>query len=215
MSVVPVTEECECESVCQSRVVLYTKKGLFVSHSGSFFVSHSDSKMASEMCCVTSTKRVAPRVAIVGSQSFTDYDVMKRMLSNERIGRIVSGGAKGADTLVERYAAEMNIDIDVLVPKWTEWRQKHPDAFKNRAGIERNIDIIEASEVVYTFWDGKSLAIQSARHKRTRRRSISIGKTIRLENGEKRTLVAVLSSRIHSVVTSYPSSSSIDLSCSA
>ena len=50
------------------------------------------------------------KLAVVGSRSFTDYELMKTELDKikETVDNlvIVSGGAKGADTLAERYAKE-------------------------------------------------------------------------------------------------------------
>jgi hypothetical protein len=86
-------------------------------------------------------------VAVVGSRTFADYEAMKRTLSELDVSGIVSGGARGADKLAERYADEEKIPITVLKPDWSKGRG---------AGKERNSDIVVAAQTVVAFWDGKS-----------------------------------------------------------
>lgn len=61
---------------------------------------------------------------------------------------IVSGGARGADTLAERYASERGIKMLVIKPDW--------DRHGKSAGLIRNRDIIAQADVVIAFWDGDS-----------------------------------------------------------
>ena len=87
-------------------------------------------------------------LAVVGSRSFNDYNLLKNTLDKYDINKIISGGAKGADQLAERYAKENGIETLILKPDW----KKYPRA----AGIIRNKDIIGACTEVVAFWDGKS-----------------------------------------------------------
>ena len=64
------------------------------------------------------------------------------------ITKIVSGGAKGADSLSERYAKENNIPTEIYLAQW--------DLFGKKAGFLRNTTIIENSELVVAFWDSRS-----------------------------------------------------------
>ena len=90
-------------------------------------------------------------LAIVGGRDFTDYALLKKTVDKIReeyeITRIVSGGARGADSLAERYAQENDIPILVLKPDWSKGRG---------AGLARNKDIVEQSDFVLAFWDGES-----------------------------------------------------------
>jgi hypothetical protein len=99
-------------------------------------------------------------IAIVGSRGFKGdkaYALLCNTLRKFNPTRIVSGGAEGADTLGATYAKEHGITLDVFVPQWKAWRLKHGYTSKtNRAGFERNTDIISASDIVIAFWDGKS-----------------------------------------------------------
>ena len=85
--------------------------------------------------------------AIIGSRSFTDYALLERTLDQYQIDSIVSGGAVGADSLAERYASERNITIRVIKPDWSIGRH---------AGMLRNTEIVESSDIVFAFWDGQS-----------------------------------------------------------
>lgn len=92
-------------------------------------------------------------IAIVGGRDFNDYNLLKKTLNNyienkSFLSAIVSGGAKGADTLAAIYAEEL--DVEMIVYK--------PDYKKNGrlAAFHRNTEIIEASDIVFAFWDGKS-----------------------------------------------------------
>lgn len=90
------------------------------------------------------------RAAIIGSRSFNDYNlVLETLLEYENvITTIVSGGAKGADTLGERWAKEKNKEILIFYPDWSKYGRS--------AGFIRNKDIIENSDIVFAFWDGTS-----------------------------------------------------------
>jgi predicted Rossmann fold nucleotide-binding protein DprA/Smf involved in DNA uptake len=89
-------------------------------------------------------------IAIIGSRSWTDYNKLRDALDNSGlvICKIISGGAKGADELAERYAKERNLPIKIFYPQWKEHGKS--------AGAVRNRLIVEASDVVFAFWDGAS-----------------------------------------------------------
>ena len=89
-------------------------------------------------------------VAIIGSRSFTDYERAEEFLSvlDLDITRIISGGAKGADAIAERYASEHGIPITVYPADWKRYGRG--------AGMIRNKLIIADADVVIAFWDGAS-----------------------------------------------------------
>lgn len=97
-------------------------------------------------------KPKAKSIAVIGSRSFDNYPFLKNTLDNLRksflINEIVSGGAKGADSLAEEYAREKLLRIKVFHPDWN----KHGRA----AGILRNAQIVKASDFIVAFWDGES-----------------------------------------------------------
>lgn len=88
------------------------------------------------------------KVAVIGGREFKDYDRVKRILDLYPITVIVSGGAKGADSLGEKYADEKNLKKEIYHPDW--------DLFGKSAGFLRNTTIIENCDMVVAFWDGAS-----------------------------------------------------------
>lgn len=95
------------------------------------------------------------KLAIVGTRTFNDYELMKRSLADlTGIELIISGGAEGADTLARRYAKEHNIEIVEFLPNWNE----HGKA----AGPIRNEFIVKACTHIVLFWDGKSPGTRSS-----------------------------------------------------
>ena len=94
------------------------------------------------------------KLAIIGSRGFNDYNFLKENVSEflERNSlsctHIISGGAKGADTLASQYATEHQLEMVIFKPDWKQ--------FGKRAGFIRNTTIIENADVVIAFWDGIS-----------------------------------------------------------
>lgn len=92
------------------------------------------------------------KIGIVGSRNFNNYKLLVQTIDkyqeSNHVVLIVSGGAKGADLLAERYAYENKILTQIYKPDW-----------KNKgkaAGIIRNKLIADASDIVFAFWDGIS-----------------------------------------------------------
>lgn len=80
-----------------------------------------------------------------------DYELLEKTLNRisnrTQISSIISGGAKGADSLAEQYANLNNIDTIIFKPDWS--------IGKGAAAI-RNIKIVENSDIIIAFWDGVS-----------------------------------------------------------
>lgn len=83
-------------------------------------------------------------LAIVGGRDYDDYksfkiivdDYIKEIIPLSTPNLIVSGGARGVDSLAENYALEHNIPTKIYKPDWSKGK---------RAGLERNTDIINIS----------------------------------------------------------------------
>jgi hypothetical protein len=88
------------------------------------------------------------KIAIVGSRTFNDYRYLCETLEWFDVKKVVSGGAKGADKLAEKWAAEHGIPVQVFHADW--------DRYGKAAGYKRNLKIVEACDEVIAFWDGKS-----------------------------------------------------------
>ena len=95
------------------------------------------------------------KVAIIGSRKFTNQKlfnkIIDRLFAKEtflNVNGIVSGGAKGTDTLAENYANEHGIEMKIFLPDW--------DGLGKSAGFKRNYQIWEEADIGIAFWDGVS-----------------------------------------------------------
>lgn len=86
------------------------------------------------------------KVAVIGSRGLTVSDFGRYLPENTT--EIVSGGAKGVDTSAREYALAHGIKLTEFMPEYTRFGRSAP--------LKRNITIIEYSDIVIAFWDGKS-----------------------------------------------------------
>ena len=91
------------------------------------------------------------KIAIIGSRDFKNKilldSTMQELLLKYNITHIVSGGAKGADTLGVQWANKQNIETIIFYPNFK--KRKNAYHFRNRQ-IVKEIDILVA------FWNGHS-----------------------------------------------------------
>ena len=98
------------------------------------------------------------KVIIAGGREYADYDNLKEYCNKmfthimEPI-EIVSGKARGADTLGELYAEEMGYPVAEFPADW--------DKFGKSAGYKRNAQMAEYADALIAFWDGKSKGTKS------------------------------------------------------
>ena len=92
------------------------------------------------------------KFALVGSRTFTNYDILKQVMDLARkhgiLKEIVSGGARGADSLAKKYAVENDVPYKEFPAQW--------DLYGKSAGFIRNKLIVDYCDIVIAFWDGKS-----------------------------------------------------------
>lgn len=94
-------------------------------------------------------------IAIVGSRTFADMErvrILVRELPPESV--IISGGARGVDSVAEEEARKRGMEVRVFRPDWK--------AHGRAAGPIRNRLIIEAADEVWAFWDGQSRGTKSS-----------------------------------------------------
>lgn len=94
------------------------------------------------------------KIAVVGSRGFNDYSLLERTLAPYSPFILVSGGARGADRLAERFADENSLEKIIFKPDWNKYGK--------RAGFLRNIKIVDESDMVIAFWDGNSPGTKSS-----------------------------------------------------
>ena len=83
------------------------------------------------------------KLAVVGSRHFHDYEYVKSILDWYEIKQIISGGAKGADSLAKRYATEHGLDYKEFPAEW--------DKHGRSAGPIRNKLIVAAADEIVAF----------------------------------------------------------------
>lgn len=95
------------------------------------------------------------RVIIAGTRDFSDYQFLRQkcdaILSSKRQDSnivIISGTARGADRLGERYARERGYKIERYPADW--------DNDGHAAGPVRNTRMADNADALIAFWDGRS-----------------------------------------------------------
>lgn len=86
------------------------------------------------------------KVAIIGSR---DLEVNIEQYIPYGTTIIISGGARGIDSLAEKYADENNIEKIVFKPNY--------EKYGRRAPLLRDKLIVDEAELIIAIWDGKSL----------------------------------------------------------
>jgi hypothetical protein len=92
------------------------------------------------------------KVIVAGGRDFDNYDLLVEkldaLLKNKEEVEIVSGNARGADYLGEKYAKEKGYQIKDFPADW--------EKYKKAAGPIRNKEMSEYADATVCFWDGES-----------------------------------------------------------
>ena len=97
------------------------------------------------------------KVLICGSRGFSNYNLLETVLDEIHaampIKEVVSGGAKGGDSLGEQWAYKNNVPIKQFLPDWK--------LYGKSAGFRRNKEMLryiypKKNRLVVAFWDGES-----------------------------------------------------------
>ena len=98
------------------------------------------------------------RVIIAGTRYFNDYALLceyadYKLSKIRQPIEIVSGHARGADTLGERYAEERGYKLTLFPAEW--------DKYGKSAGPRRNKEMAEYANALIAIWDGKSIGTKN------------------------------------------------------
>ena len=105
------------------------------------------------------------KTIIAGSRTIQDLATIEEAIQKSKfhITSIVSGGAKGVDTLAETWAKINNVPCQVFPADWKNLTA--PNAFVKTnsygkynalAGMDRNKKMAKEGDALIAIWDGKS-----------------------------------------------------------
>lgn len=86
------------------------------------------------------------KLAIIGSRNIINIDIEKYI--PQEVTEIVSGAAKGIDTLAKEYAIERNIKYTEFTPNYKKYKKGAP--------LKRNEQIASYSDECLAFWNNNS-----------------------------------------------------------
>jgi hypothetical protein len=99
------------------------------------------------------------RIIIAGGRDFNSYKLLETeilvfmvelgsFMHEDDNYEFVLGGAKGADSLGEKFADEYGFKKKLFIPDW--------NGLGKKAGIIRNHEMGDYAHALLAFWDGKS-----------------------------------------------------------
>lgn len=92
------------------------------------------------------------QVVIAGGRDFSDYQLLCQkcdiFFRDKTPTAIISGMARGADSLGVQYAQEHGIQIMQFPADWA--------GLGKRAGMVRNLQMLDVADAVIAFWNGVS-----------------------------------------------------------
>ena len=101
------------------------------------------------------------KILIAGSRTITDINILLKVikLSGYKItacDEIVSGGARGVDTLAEIYAKKNNIPITIFKPDW--------DKYGKSAGVIRNYEMAKYCDIGIVIHNGSNGSVNMVKN---------------------------------------------------
>ncbi|MCR4662865.1 MAG: DUF2493 domain-containing protein [Endomicrobiaceae bacterium] len=96
------------------------------------------------------------KIVIAGSRTITDMNILVKVikLSGYKIteqDEIVSGGARGVDTLAEMYAKNKGIPLKIFKPDWNKYGKS--------AGVIRNYEMAKYCDAGIVIHNGSNGSI--------------------------------------------------------
>ena len=93
------------------------------------------------------------KLLVAGGRDFNDYSVLTKALwdfanaTDDEVS-IISGMARGADSLAVKWAKENSVELYEYPANW--------DAYGKSAGYKRNVEMSKAADGAIIFWNGLS-----------------------------------------------------------
>ena len=96
------------------------------------------------------TRRLKVKVIVAGSRSIADIKVVTQAIeeSGFEVDEVVSGTARGVDTIGEEWAKSKGIPVKKFPADW--------NGLGKRAGFVRNAEMADYADALVAVWDGKS-----------------------------------------------------------
>ena len=91
------------------------------------------------------------KILIAGSRNIDTFDLSPYIPKETTL--IISGGAKGIDTIAEKYADKHKISKLILLPQYNLYGKSAP--------IKRNEMMVNIADTVIIVWDGNSRGTKS------------------------------------------------------
>ncbi len=89
------------------------------------------------------------KIAIVGSRNLIlSVEEVYNRVKEFNPTMIISGGARGIDTIAKNLAYKYNIELLEFLPDY--------DKYGKRAPLIRNKQIVEEANIIIAFWNGQS-----------------------------------------------------------
>lgn len=96
------------------------------------------------------------KIGIVGSRKFKSLNLVAELVEKlEDYVHVVSGGARGVDTVAAKIARYRGLQVTEIKPDY----ENNP---RKLAPIIRNTQIIDMVQSVAAFWDGESKGTEDA-----------------------------------------------------
>lgn len=86
------------------------------------------------------------KLLIIGSRTISDFDLSRHIPDGVKL--IISGGAKGIDSVAEKYADDHGVEKLIIRPRY--------ERFGRVAPLKRNEAMVDLADVVLAVWDGQS-----------------------------------------------------------
>ena len=91
------------------------------------------------------------KLLVVGSRSITSFDL--KAYIPEHVDCIISGGARGVDSLAEEYADRRGLSKIILRPQYARYGKGAP--------LRRNEEAVRLCDHALVIWDGVSRGTQN------------------------------------------------------